>query len=195
MKKSELKQLIREVIEETEAANVNQMMAALNQNPEVAKKLMTKLSKQDKSLATEGFGSTTMKKLAMILLAAGISAGSVLKADTNSDISALMKSMDNMIHAGTNAVNIANGLTAEQSNQVQILQKKAIELGKQKMKSLASGTHEQRVNVYKAVNQTVQQAVANLLGKELAAKFNSKQPEGNFGVDHEYVGLQALHAP
>ena len=194
MKKSELKQLIREVIEETEAANVNKMMAALKKNPEVAKKLMTKLPKQDNSLATEGFGSTTMKKLAMILLAAGISAGSVLKADTNSDISALMKSMDNMIHAGTNAVNIANGLTAEQSNQVQILQKKAIELGKQKMKS-DGGTHEQRVNVYKAVNQIVQQAVANLLGKELAAKFNSKQEKGSWGVDREYVGVQALLAP
>lgn len=84
MKKSELKALIREVVEEVNNKGaVDKMAAALQANPKLAAAIAKKLEDEgapiEASQLNEG-KSTFFKKLAMLAIAAGLSLGAVSNA-------------------------------------------------------------------------------------------------------------------
>ena len=125
MKKSELKALIREVVEEVQENKLAQMIKALENSPELVKmaqeKYGSKLNEQD--LTRRGF----LKNLGLGLLGAGITAAMVNKVNASPpefkqlDISKILRAIDKSREEDPS--DIANRTPARPGSTVDIVRK------------------------------------------------------------------------
>jgi len=150
MKKSELKALIREVIEEVDSLQgdeLSQMVQALQKNPE----LVAKFNGTNEGVLSK---KISLGVLALSLLAAGLTPRAIANPqdDANANVNAAFEKVSNT------ARNLANnGVTDEKIKEGKILQKKAIEKIREGILSMNFGvlnseTPDGKQNIKKLIN-------------------------------------------
>lgn len=105
MNRNQLKQLIREVLEEQahqpSEAEIQQMKKALEQNPNFARELKDMVLSENNAALEEAVGGLSWRAIILGLLALGVSAGSVLKAESPQDLGIQERELLNSVKAAS----------------------------------------------------------------------------------------------